>query len=106
MTTNPSELPDSSTQTTPLRTSDRVAAILSDRIQSGIYAAGEVLPTERALAADLQVHRRSVRSAIDRLVQDGFVFRHPNCRPTVGRYSPSRPKRLTAKTVPGSPPRT
>ncbi len=70
-----------------LRTSDRVASVLSERIRSGLYTAGDLLPTERTLATDLGVHRRSVRMAIDHLVRDGLVSRRPNCRPTVGRPS-------------------
>ncbi len=75
----------SSEKTARLRASERVEGILSDRIKSGVYSAGNPLPTERALAADLQVHRRSVRTAIDHLVRNGFVSRRPNCRPTVGQ---------------------
>lgn len=66
------------------RVSERVAGVLRDRIQSGLYQAGDPLPPERTLAADLGVHRRSIRMAIDQLAQDGFVSRLPNCRPTVG----------------------
>lgn len=66
------------------RVPERVARILSERIHSRVYGAGEPLPTERTLAADLKVHRRSVRMAIDQLVQEGLVSRRPNCRPTVG----------------------
>ena len=72
-----------SEQDPPVRVSERVVGILSDRIQSGAYSAGHLLPTERALAADLGVHRRSVRAAIDYLVQEGLVSRRPNCRPMV-----------------------
>ncbi|MEO7716709.1 MAG: GntR family transcriptional regulator [Capsulimonas sp.] len=66
------------------RASARAAAILSERIRMGVYGSGQPLPTERVLAADLQVNRRSVRNAIDQLVQEGLVFQRPNCRPTVG----------------------
>ncbi len=71
------------TQAPISRVSERVARILSERIHSRVYGAGEPLPTERTLAADLKVHRRSVRMAIDQLVQEGLVSRRPNCRPTV-----------------------
>jgi len=70
-----------------LRVSERVAGILSERIRSGVYSIGDPLPTERTLAADLGVHRRSVRTAIDQLVRYGLVSRRPNCRPTVGPSS-------------------
>ncbi|BDI29937.1 hypothetical protein CCAX7_19880 [Capsulimonas corticalis] len=68
----------------PQRVSEHVADVLSGRIRSGVYGAGEALPAERALAADLGVHRQSVRAAIEQLVRDGLVSQRPNCRPTVG----------------------
>ncbi len=61
----------------------RVAATLAERIRSGLYGRENPLPTERVLAADLGVHRRSVRAAIEQLVQEGLVSHRPNCRPTV-----------------------
>ncbi len=79
--------------------SERVASILSDRIRSGLYSDGDLLPTERVLAADLHVHRRSVRAAIEHLVQVGLVSRRPNCRPLVGQLSPE-----TAQTQRAFPP--
>ena len=75
------------------RASERVAEILSERISSGVYCAGNPLPTERVLAADLGVHRRSVRTAIDQLVLHGLVSRRPNCRPTVGTPAPKAASR-------------
>ena len=63
--------------------SARVAALLAERIRAGAYHSGHPLPTERVLAADLGVHRRSVRAAIEQLVREGLVSHRPNCRPTV-----------------------
>ena len=83
MTPNPSELIALSSRTARQPASERVAGILAERIRSGLYQTGNLLPTERMLAADLGVHRRSVRSAIDHLVRDGLVSHRPNCRPTV-----------------------
>ena len=91
MIPNLSEPPIETAQGARPRASERVASVLSDRIRSGQYAAGESLPTERTLAADLGVHRRSVRTAIDQLVRDGLVFQRPNCRPTVGRTGAEPP---------------
>lgn len=71
------------TQTTRQSASARVAATLAERIRSGQYSPETPLPTERVLAADLGVHRRSVRAAIEQLVQEGLVSHQPNCRPTV-----------------------
>lgn len=86
-TTSQDSGPQGSDTTAPVahrRAWQRVAATLSDRIESGQYGTGEALPTERALAEDLHVHRRVVRMAIDELVRGGLVTRRPHCRPTVG----------------------
>jgi GntR family transcriptional regulator, transcriptional repressor for pyruvate dehydrogenase complex len=48
---------------------DLVFAQLSEAILSGQYAAGERLPTQRKLAAELGVNMASVRSALSRLEQ-------------------------------------
>ena len=71
--------------------SERVASILADRIRSGIYRNGDLFPTERILAADLGVHRRSVRTAIDHLVREHLISHRPNCRPTVDWSAPQTP---------------
>ena len=87
MPLNPPERITPSARTARRPASERVADILAERIRSGVYGNGDLLPTERVLAADLGVHRRSVRTAIDHLVRDGLVSRRPNCRPTV-EWSP------------------
>jgi GntR family transcriptional regulator of arabinose operon len=94
MPTNPSKLLVPSDQDSRGRVSERVVSVLSDRIRSEVYRAGDLLPTERALAADLGVHRRSVRAAIDHLVREGLVSRRPNCRPTVGRALSGLPESM------------
>jgi DNA-binding FadR family transcriptional regulator len=48
---------------------DQVFARLREAILSGRYEAGERLPTQRALAADLQVNIATVREALKRLEQ-------------------------------------
>ena len=88
------------TQTARQPASARVAATLAGRIQSGQSGPDTPLPTERVLAADLGVHRRSVRAAIEQLVQEGLVSHRPNCRPTV--EGPRR-ETLAAATFSGSP---
>jgi DNA-binding LacI/PurR family transcriptional regulator len=60
-----------------------VAEVLTERIRSGMYGPGDLLPAERTLAADLKAHRRSVRIAIEQLVRAGMVSQRPNCRPAV-----------------------
>jgi GntR family transcriptional repressor for pyruvate dehydrogenase complex len=49
--------------------SDQVFRILSQDVLSGRYAPGELLPTQRRLAADLEVNMASVREAVKRLEQ-------------------------------------
>jgi DNA-binding FadR family transcriptional regulator len=49
--------------------SDQVFRLLCDQILSGAYAPGEKLPTQRALAAELEVNMASVREAVKRLEQ-------------------------------------
>ena len=53
--------------------SDRVFVQLLEAILGGRYGAGEKLPTQRALAADLGVTMSSVREALKRLEQMGLV---------------------------------
>src|SRR6186713_2173748 len=53
--------------------SDRVFATLLEALLSGRYAAGEKLPTQRALAADLGVTMGSLREALKRLEQMGLI---------------------------------
>jgi GntR family transcriptional repressor for pyruvate dehydrogenase complex len=48
---------------------DQVFARLCEAILGGSYAPGERLPTQRALAADLQVNIATVREAVKRLEQ-------------------------------------
>lgn len=49
--------------------SERVFRTLCDDVLSGRYAPGEKLPTQRRLAADLDVNMASVREALKRLEQ-------------------------------------
>jgi GntR family transcriptional repressor for pyruvate dehydrogenase complex len=53
--------------------SDRVFATLLEALLGGRYAAGEKLPTQRALAADLGVTMSSLREALKRLEQMGLI---------------------------------
>jgi len=53
--------------------SDQVFGALVEDVLAGRYAAGEKLPTQRRLAADLGVNMASVREAVKRLEQLGLV---------------------------------
>lgn len=47
--------------------------VLSERIESGVYAPGEKIPTELALCAELELSRPTVRQAIAELVAEGLL---------------------------------
>ncbi|MEU0372955.1 FadR/GntR family transcriptional regulator [Streptomyces sp. NPDC006283] len=57
----------------PVRLADRVAALLSEEIESGRLAEGDKLPTEVALVKQLGVSRTVVREAVSRLRNAGLV---------------------------------
>ncbi|MEV6293904.1 FadR/GntR family transcriptional regulator [Streptomyces sp. NPDC051896] len=59
--------------TGPVRLADRVAAMLSEEIESGRLAAGDKLPTEVQLVKQLGVSRTVVREALSRLRNAGLV---------------------------------
>lgn len=55
------------------KAADVVTAVLADAIRAGLFSAGDLLPTERSLSAQLQVSRAVVREAIERLRREGVV---------------------------------
>lgn len=61
----------------------RVAAALRSRIQSGVYAINQWLPTQRELAQEFRVHRRAVNAAIEALSREGLLYCRSGCRPIV-----------------------
>lgn len=66
---------------------ERVEADLLDRIQHGTYAPGEKIPSEHELAASYGVSRVTVRIALSRLVEKGYIVKRQGrgafVRPTV-----------------------
>ncbi|MCH9056039.1 GntR family transcriptional regulator [Synechococcus sp. PCC 6716] len=54
----------------------QIAYHIIDAIQTGHYLPGEKLPSENQLAAKHQVHRLTVRHAMNLLAQQGFIYRH------------------------------
>ncbi|OGO66906.1 MAG: hypothetical protein A2029_13075 [Chloroflexi bacterium RBG_19FT_COMBO_47_9] len=54
---------------------DQIFTILFERIQQGVYAPGEQLPSESDIASDLKVSRASVRTALVRLEASGQISR-------------------------------
>jgi len=55
------------------RASDEVLAVLVDAIRGGLYEPGDALPSERDLAARLNVSRKVLRDAIETLRAEGIV---------------------------------
>lgn len=55
------------------RASDEVLAVLVDAIRGGLYEPGDALPRERDLAERLEISRKVLREAIERLRQEGIV---------------------------------
>lgn len=66
---------------------ERVEADLLDCIQHGTYAPGEKIPSEHELAASFGVSRVTIRIALSRLVEKGYVVKRQGrgtfVRPTV-----------------------
>ncbi|MEU0393325.1 GntR family transcriptional regulator [Streptomyces sp. NPDC006208] len=50
-----------------------VAAVLAERIRSGVLKAGERMPTQEHLAQEFHVERRAIRQALDLLRGDGLL---------------------------------
>jgi GntR family transcriptional repressor for pyruvate dehydrogenase complex len=55
------------------KAADVVIAVLADAIRGGLYEPGDLLPSERTLAAQLQVSRHVLREAIDVLRREGIL---------------------------------
>lgn len=62
---------------------ERVARALRNRIRQGDYPPGAWLPSERALAVELDASRPIIRSALTELLAEGWISRAPGCRPRV-----------------------
>jgi LacI family transcriptional regulator len=81
--------------------SQRVESVLRDRIETGVYTPKTWLPAERALADELGVHRRAVRSAITRLVEAGLIHQKARCRPVVAGREMVTASRQQSAVAPG-----
>ena len=75
-----------SSASTPLYVA--VAQTLMERISSGQYPVGELLPTEHKLSDELSVSRQTMREAIRRLHEQGMVSRQPGIGTRVLRQRP------------------
>jgi len=64
-------------------TQEDVENLLREHILSGVYKPGNWLPSERVLTRELNAQRKTVRSAIATLTEEGLLSREWNCRPVV-----------------------
>ncbi|WP_319520538.1 GntR family transcriptional regulator [uncultured Martelella sp.] len=55
----------------------QIAEILRDAIEGGEFKAGQSIPTEAEINKAFGVSRTTTRAAMQKLVQDGLVSRHP-----------------------------
>jgi GntR family transcriptional regulator, transcriptional repressor for pyruvate dehydrogenase complex len=55
------------------KAADAVIAVLADAIRGGLFEPGDLLPSERNLAGQLQVSRNVLREAIDVLRREGVL---------------------------------
>lgn len=84
----PFEELDQIIQTMPKHLAPDIARDISGRIISGAFAAGSLLPNERALAEQYGVARNTIRNALDTLERDGLIARHVG-RGTIVKSKPS-----------------
>jgi GntR family transcriptional regulator len=85
---------------------DEVVAELNDRIERGLYAAGQRLPSEREISEEFDVSRATVRGAFLRLQADnsidivprgGAFVRSPSTKVIIGPTNPDRASGLELK---------
>ena len=54
---------------------EKVSGAIRERIETGEYAPGSYLPSERALSAELGVARNTLRAALEMIEEGGFIRR-------------------------------
>lgn len=68
------------------------------RIEQGVYAPGDVLPAQSSMAVRYGVHIATVRRAVGRLLDEGWLTWRPGGPPVV-RSGPTPPTSLLAGTI-------
>ena len=63
----------------------QLRAAITEAIEAGRFAAGELLPSSRALAADLGLSRNTVNMAYQELMAEGFLESIPRVGYAVNR---------------------
>ena len=69
---------------------------LRDQIAAGVYAAGDQLPSSRALAEELGVSRTTVTAAYEQLSAEGFIEVRQGARPRVAALGRPEPRPIRA----------
>ncbi|MEW6265801.1 MAG: GntR family transcriptional regulator [Thermodesulfobacteriota bacterium] len=77
---------------------EQVARTLRDRIKSGLYNSGQIIPPEKELEKEFGLSNITIRKALSLLVQDGFVVR----RRGLGTVVAARPDARIAIEITGS----
>jgi GntR family transcriptional regulator len=73
-----SDLVDEVDQGSPVPVYQQLVAILTQRIQSGEFAPGRLIPSEKALQQEYGVGRDTVRRVVDILRDEGPIFTVPH----------------------------
>ena len=61
---------------TPIPQHRKVYEILRSHITEGVFVEGDLLPSENELCAVHMVTRPTIRKALDRLANEGYIVRH------------------------------
>lgn len=72
----------------PIPLYHQLADILMERIRSGVYGPGQIIPSETGLAKQYSIGRPTVRQAMDTLVQKGLIQRKRGAGTFVKQPSP------------------
>lgn len=72
----------------PIPLYHQLAEILQNRIRSGVYGPGEMIPSEIGLAKQYNIGRPTVRQAMNLLVQKGLIQRRRGAGTFVKKPSP------------------
>lgn len=72
---------------------------IRSRIENGVYAPGDPLPSANSLAVQFGVSRTTVQRAARALINDGWLAKRPSYPPVVRRPPQAPPTSLLAGTL-------
>ncbi len=82
----------------PHRKFNQIYAELKERIESGVYTVGQMLPSENTLIKEFDCSRNTVRRAVGCLVRDGYVQTSQG-RGICNIYQPLEPSSYAIDTI-------